>query len=88
MIDSKRTLFRPAALAQYGKTAGDAAAAAPRLGVWALLRLAVAMVGSMLLTPFTCWRRRHVPVVLQMTTTQCGAACLTMVLRFHGRAAS
>ena len=88
MIDSKRTLFRPAALAQYGKTAGDAAAAAPRFGVWALLRLAVTLVGSLLATPFTFWRRRHVPVVLQMTTTQCGAACLTMVLRFYGHAAS
>ena len=88
MIDSKRTLFRPAALAQYGKTASDAAASAPRLGLWALLRLAAALVGGLLTTPFTFWRRRRVPVVLQMTTTQCGAACLTMVLRFYGRAAS
>lgn len=88
MIDSKRTIFRPAALAQYGKTAGDAAAAAPRAHLWALLRLAAALVGGLLLTPFTCWRRRRVPVVLQMTTTQCGAACLTMVLRYHGRSVS
>ncbi|GAB3719001.1 peptidase domain-containing ABC transporter [Amycolatopsis oliviviridis] len=29
------------------------------------------------------WRR--VPVVLQLTTTECGAACLAMMLGFHGR---
>ncbi|WP_432543149.1 peptidase domain-containing ABC transporter [Kineococcus sp. SYSU DK002] len=31
---------------------------------------------------------RRTPVVLQTTPTECGAACLTMVLRHHGRATS
>lgn len=87
MIDSKHTFYRPAALAHYGKSAGEAAAAV-RLSGWMLLRLVATLVGGLLLAPFTFWRRRRVPVVLQMTTTQCGAACLTMVLRFFGRAVS
>jgi len=86
MIDSKRAIFRQAALDQYGKRSSDNAAG--RLTVPAILRLAVALIAGMLLAPLTTWRRRRVPVVLQMTTTQCGAACLTMVLRFHGRAVS
>lgn len=32
---------------------------------------------------FRCWRR--VPVVLQMSVTECGAACLAMILGYHGR---
>lgn len=30
-------------------------------------------------------RRRRVPVLLQLNTTECGAACLAMVLEYHGR---
>jgi ATP-binding cassette subfamily B protein len=30
-------------------------------------------------------RRRRVPVVLQLTTAECGAACLAMVLNYYGR---
>lgn len=33
-------------------------------------------------------RRRRVAVVLQQEPTECGAACLAMVLRFHGRMTS
>ncbi|HEX8538235.1 MAG TPA: cysteine peptidase family C39 domain-containing protein, partial [Cystobacter sp.] len=31
-------------------------------------------------------RERRVPVVHQLSATECGAACLTMVLNYHGRA--
>ena len=30
-------------------------------------------------------RRRQIPLVSQLTPTECGAACLTMVLRYHGK---
>lgn len=30
-------------------------------------------------------RRRRVPVLLQMTNVECGAACLAMILTYHGR---
>jgi ABC-type bacteriocin/lantibiotic exporter with double-glycine peptidase domain len=33
-------------------------------------------------------RRRRIPVVRQLTTTECGAACLAMVLSYHGRSVS
>jgi len=28
---------------------------------------------------------RRVPLILQMTALECGAACLAMILNFHGR---
>src|SRR5262245_56187363 len=31
-------------------------------------------------------RARRVPVLRQLTTTECGAACLAMILSYHGRA--
>lgn len=31
------------------------------------------------------WRKRRVPVVQQTTAADCGAACLAMVMRYHGR---
>ncbi|MEV6812025.1 peptidase domain-containing ABC transporter [Micromonospora sp. NPDC051296] len=34
------------------------------------------------------WWRRRVPVRLQLTTVECGAACLAMVLSHHGRRTS
>ena len=30
-------------------------------------------------------RRRRVPVVLQLSSVECGAACLTMILNYYGR---
>jgi ABC-type bacteriocin/lantibiotic exporter with double-glycine peptidase domain len=29
--------------------------------------------------------RRHVPVILQMNAVECGAACMAMILSYHGR---
>ena len=86
MIHSKRAIFRQAALDQYGKRTNDNPA--EHLSVAAMLRLVAGLIANLLLAPLAIWRRRRVPIVLQMTTTQCGAACLSMVLRFHGRAAS
>src|SRR5689334_20024463 len=31
------------------------------------------------------WWKRRVPVVLQATATECGAACLAMILSYHRR---
>src|SRR5437867_4102318 len=39
-----------------------------------------------LLTGLFGLRRRRVPVLLQMSQTECGAACLAMVLSYFGRA--
>lgn len=33
----------------------------------------------------TRFNRRRVPVVLQMSNSECGAACLAMILQYHGR---
>ncbi|RKH50732.1 peptidase domain-containing ABC transporter, partial [Corallococcus llansteffanensis] len=42
-----------------------------------------------LLWPLVLWfRRRRVPVILQLSTRECGGACLAMVLSYHGRRTS
>ena len=33
-------------------------------------------------------RRRHVPVMLQLSAVECDAACLAMILNYYGRKAS
>ncbi|MBX3012720.1 MAG: peptidase domain-containing ABC transporter, partial [Caldilineaceae bacterium] len=92
MTVSKRSLFRPSALAHYSQPdstlSNKTDTPVVSGGFWATLWLVMTLVGGVLITPLTYWRRKHVPVVLQMTTTQCGAACLTMVLNFYGRAIS
>lgn len=88
MMADKRTLFRPAALAHYGNSNPATQATTPTQGFWATLRLLLTLVGGVITAPLLRWRQRQVPVVLQMTTTQCGAACLTMVLNYFGRATS
>ena len=49
---------------------------------WSLLLSYVTAFFSRLRRPF---QRRHVPVFLQLNATECGAACLAMVLDYHGR---
>ena len=87
MTVNKRTIFRPTALAHYTSPSATDAHNAPATGrgFWATLWLVIGLIGNVLTAPLTN-RRKRVPVVLQMTTTQCGAACLTMVLNFYGRA--
>ncbi len=88
MLANNRSLFRPAALAHYqNPNDGVSTATAPQ-GFWALARLVLSLIGNVLMAPLSRWQRRQVPIVLQMTTTQCGAACLTMVLNYYGRAVS
>ncbi len=86
MIANNRNLFRTTALAHYHSPDDSAATLPTRQSLWTMVRLLFALVGGLLMAPLTRWRRRQVPVVLQMTTTQCGAACLTMVLNYFGRA--
>src|SRR3954447_26274000 len=69
MAETGGSIFRAEALARHLATRD--ASVAPRVGLPALARLFA--------------RRRQVPVVLQMVATECGAACLTMVLRHYGR---
>lgn len=88
MMADKRTLFRPAALAHYGNAHASNPTATPAQSFWSTLRLLLALLGGVIMTPFNRWRQRSVPTVLQMTTTQCGAACLTMVLNYYGQATS
>lgn len=86
MLANQRTLFRTAALAHYQAPTATAPTTSTQ-SWWALTKLVLRLIGALLLTPLTWWRRQ-LPIVLQMTTTQCGAACLTMVLNYYGRAVS
>jgi ATP-binding cassette subfamily B protein len=86
MSASKRNLFRPAALNHYSNPTAQTPATAKQEGFWPTVRLLLSLLLDTLITPFR--RQRQIPVVLQMTTTQCGAACLTMVLNYYGNAIS
>ncbi|MCB0187366.1 MAG: hypothetical protein KDE31_24025, partial [Caldilineaceae bacterium] len=86
MLANNRNRFRTAALSHYLQPETDSLNSSPVRTVWSLVRLVLSLVGGVLIAPFTRWLRRPVPVILQMTTTQCGAACLTMVLNYYGRA--
>lgn len=48
-------------------------------------RLASSSVGKVVGRPIARLRRRRVPVVRQMSAVECGAACLAMILGYHGR---
>lgn len=50
--------------------------------IWTAIRHRWASPGAWCKHPF---RRQRVPVLLQLNATECGAACLAMVLGFHGR---
>ncbi len=52
----------------------------PRRGWWLIRFVAAAVLGVL------PRRRRPTPVLLQMSQAECGAACLAMVLSYHGRA--
>lgn len=92
MTSRPRSLYRSTALAYYQNARSDETTVQEPRGFWAALGmslwLSLALVGGMFWLPFKAWRRRQVPVILQMTTTECGAACLAMVLGYHGRATS
>ncbi len=42
----------------------------------------------MLIQSFALLRRRRVPVILQLSMVECGAACLAMIMSFYGRRSS
>src|SRR5688500_4655197 len=52
------------------------------LAIWRILLFLIAVPKSWVATHI---RRQRVPVLLQLNATECGAACLAMVLGFHGR---
>lgn len=60
----------------------------PRLGWarWSAAPVAAAEPGTPAVgrSRFRLWRKR-IPLVHQTASTDCGAACLAMILRFHGR---
>ena len=96
MTDVQRSPFREAALRRYLEARDEAVL--PRLAppyaalhrwLWlglvpALRWLAALPVISPMLARLG--RGQRVPTSLQMTWTECGAACLAMVLSYHGRA--
>lgn len=89
-VSPPRQIFRPEAVARHRERAERPVL--PHLltlaefgTVGTLLRLLQTLV---LALPRRLGGARRVPVVLQMTLADCGAACLAMVLRHHGRQTS
>jgi HlyB family type I secretion system ABC transporter len=80
-MNARRSPFRPAALRRYLEARDEAVL--PRLMPAVLQRLGTLPVIAALLARLS--RGQRVPVILQMTWTECGAACLAMILTHYGR---
>jgi ATP-binding cassette, subfamily B, bacterial len=67
----------------------------PLLARWRMLQLAISTVLQRLLLVWHMLqkvgqglRQKRVPVLLQLSAVECGAACLAMILSYHGRKTS
>ncbi len=79
----------PAAVAPapIAPMSAQAVPAQPRAGVasWRLFVRLWQMLWQVLGKAFQPFQRRRVPVLIQLTEVECGAACLAMLLSYYGR---